>query len=82
MHVKNWNRMQNAADVGVFYKCGEYACMLHIILLHAHFSQNVNYWYEIRDVLVPMFHELRGIGTNFSKFAKCENCGSTQLSFK
>ena len=29
--VKNWNRMQNAADLGVFYQCEEYACMLHEI---------------------------------------------------
>ena len=68
MHVKN------AADLfcflllllfffvflggGVFYQCEEYACMLHIILLRVHFSQNVKYWYEIRDVLVPIFHAL------------------------
>ena len=32
--------------------------MLHIILLRAHFSQNVKYWYEIHDVLVPIFHAL------------------------
>ena len=25
--VKNWNRMQNAADLGVFYQCEEYARM-------------------------------------------------------
>ena len=47
--------MQNAADFGVFYQCEEYARMLRIILLRAHFSQNVRYWYEIRDVLVPIF---------------------------
>ena len=58
MHVKNWNRMLNAADLGVFYQCEEYACILHIISLRAHFSQNVKYWYEIRDVLVPIFHAL------------------------
>ena len=51
--------MQNAADLeGVFYQCEEYAFMLHIILLRAHFSQNVKYWYEIRDVLLPIFHAL------------------------
>ena len=33
----------------------KYPCMLHIILLREHFSQNVKYWYEIRDVLVPNF---------------------------
>ena len=32
--------------------------MLHKILLRSHFSQNVKYWYEIRDVLVPIFHAL------------------------
>ena len=51
--------MQNAADLGVggggIYQCEEYVCMLHIILVRAHFSQNVKYWYEIRDVLVPIF---------------------------
>ena len=25
------------------------------------------YWYEIRDVLVPVLHELWGIGTNSSR---------------
>ena len=33
--------MQNAADLGgggVFYQCEEYACMLHILLLRAHFE--------------------------------------------
>ena len=29
--LKNWNRMQNAADSGVFYQCEEYACMLYEI---------------------------------------------------
>ena len=58
MHVKNWNRMQNAADLGVFYQCEEYACMLHIISLRVHFLQSVKYWYEMRDVLVPIFHAL------------------------
>ena len=61
--------MQNAADlgVGVFYQCEKSACLLSIISLRAHFSQNVKYWYEIRDVLVPIFHALLGIGTNFSR---------------
>ena len=62
MHVKNTNRMQNAADLGgggVFYQCEEYAFMLHIISLCAlHVSQNVKYWYEIRDVLVSIFQSL------------------------
>ena len=29
--VKNWNRMQNGADLRVFYHCEEYACMLYEI---------------------------------------------------
>ena len=43
---------------GVFCQCEENACMQRIILLRAHFSQNVKYWYEIRDALVPIFHAL------------------------
>ena len=54
--------------LGVFYQCEEYACMLHIILLNAHFSQNVKYWYEMRDIVVPTFHALWGIGA----FLRCE----------
>ena len=46
--------------------------MLHIISIRAQISQNVKYWYEICDVLVPILHSV--------KFAKCEICGSTQLS--
>ena len=60
MYVKNWNRMQNTADLGggVFYQYEEHVCMLHIILLCAHFSQKVKYWYDVRDVLVPIIHQL------------------------
>ena len=37
VHVKNWNRMQNAQIwEGVFYQCEEYEFMLHIIILRAH----------------------------------------------
>ena len=43
---------------GLFYQCEEYSSMLHTILLRAHFSQNVKYWYEIRVELVPFFHRL------------------------
>ena len=50
---------------GVFYQSEEYTCMLHIYLLRAHFLSIVKYWYEIRDVLVPIFHGV--------KFVKCEN---------
>ena len=59
--------MQNAADLGVCL----YAYMLHFIFLSAQVSQNVKYWYEIRDVLVPIFHGM--------KFAKCEICDSRKL---
>ena len=49
--VKNWNRMQNAADWGwVFYECEEYACMLY---------ESVRYWYGICDVLVTFLRAVR-----------------------
>ena len=67
--------MQNAADLGVgevFYRCEDCACMLHIISLRAQISQNVKYWYEICDVLVPIFQALRRIGTYFSQCEICE----------
>ena len=71
--------MQNAADMGVFYQCEEYACMLHIISLHAHFSQNAKYWFEIRDVLEPIFHACEVLVQIFHgmKFTRSESCGST-----
>ena len=50
MHVKNWNQMQNAADFGGYF--------INVKNTRAYFSQNVKYWYEIRDVLVPIFHAL------------------------
>ena len=53
--------------LGVFYQREEYACMLYEIWLRACFSQRVRYWYEICDVLVPIFHVLWGIGTNSSQ---------------
>ena len=79
MHMKNWNLIQNAADLAVVYQCEEYACMLHIIFLRALFSQNVGmkyvtYWHQYStccEELVPIFHGV--------KFAKCEICGSTRL---
>ena len=58
---KNWNRRQNVADLGgggAFYRCEEYACMPLKIRLRASFSQNFRYWYEICDILVPIFHVL------------------------
>ena len=57
-YVKNWNQMQNAADSGCIYRCEYCACMRHIISLRAQISQNVKYWYEICDLLVPLFHAL------------------------
>ena len=76
--------MQNAAYLGegmIFYQCEEYACMLHIISLRAHFSQNVRYWYEIRDILVPILTRCEELVPIFHgvKFAKCETCGLTVL---
>ena len=62
--LRKWNRMQNAADLGVFYQCEEYTCMLYEILFRVYFSQSVRYWNEICAVFVPIFHVLRGIGTN------------------
>ena len=57
--------------------------MLYIILLRAYFSQNVRYWYDIRDILVPIFgtrcEQLVPIFHGV-KFAKYEICGSTKLS--
>ena len=54
--------------------------MLNIILVRAHFSQNVRYWYEICDVLVPIFTRCEELVPIFHgvKFAKCEICGLTQ----
>ena len=65
---------------GGIYQCGEYACMLHMILVRAHFSQNVKYLYEIRDILVPIFTRCEELVRIFHdvKFAKCEICGSTK----
>ena len=54
--------------LGEFYRCEDCACMLHIISTRAQISQNVKYWYEICDVLVPIFQ--------FVKFTKCEIYGS------
>ena len=50
--VKNWNRMQNAADLGIFYQCEGYACFIKFDFVRI-FSY---YWYELCDVLVPVLH--------------------------
>ena len=75
--------MQNAADLGVFYRCEDCACMLHIISLRAqiHKMQNIGmkyvmYWCQFFtrcEELVPIFHSV--------KFAKCEICGLTKHPF-
>ena len=55
--------------------------MLFGILLRAYFSQSVRYWYEICDVLVPMFTccEESVLILHSVKFTKCEICGSTRV---
>ena len=68
MYVKKWNRRQNAANWGIFYQFEEHACMLHILSLLAHFSQNVKYWYEMRDILVPNFSRAVRNWYQFSRF--------------
>ena len=52
--------------------------MLHIISPRTQISHNVKYWYEICDVLVPIFHALWRIGT---KFSQCEICEMWNLRF-
>ena len=74
--MKNWSRMQNTADLGVFYQCEEYAFMLHIILLRAHFSRNVNYW----SIGINFSRALRNWYQVFTVWnAKYEFFGSTVL---
>ena len=55
--------MQNAANLGVknTYKCYMKFDSICISLIRE------RYWFEIRDVLVPTFHAVRGIGTNSSR---------------
>ena len=51
--------MQNAADFwGYFIDVKITHVYYNIISLRAQISQNVKYWYEICDVLVPIFHAL------------------------
>ena len=59
--VKNWNRrmqMQLIWGGGYFYQCEEYACMLYEIGRFVYCLQSMRNWYEICDVLVPIFHML------------------------
>ena len=64
-------------DCGISWLYSLTIFMQHIILLRAHFSQNVKYWYEIHDVLVPIFLALWGIGTNFAN-----NLRSVKFAFR
>ena len=78
-YVKNWNRMQNSAALGVFYRCEEYALLLHAtcaFLSHMRDigMKSVTYWYQFftrSEELVPILHGV--------KFTKCEIYGSTAL---
>ena len=51
IYVKNWNRMQNAADLGCFYDVK----IAHVRFIKIHY---VKYWYEICGVSVPLLHAL------------------------
>ena len=63
--MKNWNWLQNAADLGCFYQCEDCARSENICSI---ISRNVKYLYEMCDVLVPILHALwRIIGTNSSQ---------------
>ena len=55
-----------------------HVCYMHIWKF-AYFSQSVRYWYEICDVVVPIFHVLWELVPilHSVKFTKCEICGST-----
>ena len=65
---------------GVFYQCGEYACMLFEIWICAYFNKvrdigtkYVTYWYQFFtccEYLVPILHSV--------KLTKCGICGSTK----
>ena len=56
--------------------------MLHIISLRAQISQNLKYWYDICDILVPIFTRCEELIPIFHsvKCAKCEICGSRVLT--
>ena len=51
----------------VFYRCEEYAWLLHEIDYVRISLTREKYWYEIRDVLVPILHALWGMGYQFFK---------------
>ena len=73
--------MLNAANCGVFYQCEEYSCILHIILLRAHFHKMwnigmkyVTYWYQFFTRCEELVQIVHGV-----KFAKCV-CGLIRLA--
>ena len=62
LHVKNWNRLQNAADLGeggggYFISVTNTKCYIKFDFLRVSHIR-VRYWYEIRDILIPIFHVL------------------------
>ena len=44
-------------DVKIAHCC--YIYNRHVLSLRAQISQNVKYWYEICDILVPIFHSVK-----------------------
>ena len=76
--MKNWNRMQNAAALGRGGGGGGgyfidvrnmHDCYMKFDYVRISLTRE-KYWYEIRDVLVPILHGV--------KFTKCEIYGSTK----
>ena len=53
--------------------------MLHIISLRAQISQNVKYWYEICDVLVPILHASRAV-KNWYQFFTVRNLRNVEFA--
>ena len=72
--MKNWNRMQNAAALGAYFidVRNMHDCYRQFDYMRISLTRE-KYWYEIRDVLVPILHGV--------KFTKCEIYGSTRLSY-
>ena len=64
MRVKNWNRMQNAAAFGGYLIDVSNMNDGYIEFDYVRISLTCEkYWYEIRDVLVPILHTVLEIGT-------------------
>ena len=59
MRVKNWNRMQNAAAFGGYFidVRNMNDCYMKFDYVRISITRE-KYWYEIRDVLVPILHAL------------------------